>query len=165
MSIMSRLKDLFTERKSIYSQYSNEILAEIADNVLPAVLEIMELSDEDLKLLEWREIHQAVLEDDNYLVVGGIIYYETLSDEEGLDLGKLVSVAIPLELAETGTKEEIVDHIKESQERLRREYESIYGEQQVLDIGRDFDYSDLSEKQREALLMGSVAVSKRNKLN
>jgi len=185
---MSRLRELLEERSLVYAKYNDEILELLAGSVIPAVLEMMDLSEQEHSKLTWN--HVQIIDD--HLVIAGIIKYaegDIISDGEttvtldnplAMMMDKLVRVALPIELADNGSKYEIVQHLKESEKHLRDEYEAVYGHepetydevmqdvmhnQLGMDIGPDFDYSDLTEEQLEAFFLSGMTTTKGDKLN
>ena len=173
---MGKLKDLFEERTRMFVGYSDRILKQAENNVIPAVLEMLDLNDNELEKLEWTNVQM----NDDHLVLNGVIAYKegdvitdgdmtvTLDAAMALLLDKIIRVGIPMELAENGSKVDVLDHLMESQRQLKDEYEAVYGHEpptmeeameQALreelgmnfDFGPDFDYNDLSEEQKEAL--------------
>lgn len=185
---MGKIKDLFTERESVYAEYSNDILKAIAKNVIPAVLEILDLSDNELEKLEWKTVQ---LQED-HVILNGIIGYKegdvitdgkmtvTLDTAMALLLDKMIRVGIPLHLAETGSRSDIITHLREAQQQLREDYEAVYGHEPPtldeameealrrdlgMDFGPDFDYNDLTEEQKEALFISMTGSGSGDKLN
>jgi len=184
---VSDLSDLFDDRSRIYSEHSEKILELLSDNVIPAILEMMSLSDQELEKLEWTNVQ--VME--NYLVLTGTIRYEEgdiISDEDttvtldtslALMLDKVLRAAVPFELACNGSRDDVLTHLKAAETKLRDEYESVYGHEpetlndamveamrgQVgmdfmdfgMDFGPDFNYNDLTEEQREAYYLWGVS--------
>lgn len=180
---MGKLRDLIEERTRTFAEYNSKILEAIQDNVLPAVLDMLELSDNEQDKLEWS--HIQLLKDQ--LVINGVIKYKegdvisdgdmtvTLDASMALLLDKLVRVSVPIDLAETGSATDIVEHLKDSQRQLRKDYERAYGHEpesieeameaafreypteftplkdHAFDFGPDFDYNGLTEEQKEAL--------------
>lgn len=185
---MSKIKDLLKKRSAAYVVHNKRILKALENNVIPAILEMLELSSNEFDKLEWTNVH---LQDD-HIVLSGIIRYNegdvisdgdttvTLDTTMALILDKMIRVGVPLKLAETGTKSEVYDHLFESQKQLREEYESVYGHepptmeeameealhQQIgMDFGPDFNYNDLTEKQKEALFISMSGSKIGDKLN
>ena len=124
---MGQLKELIEERTRTYSDYNNKILELIENNVIPAVLDMLDLNDNELDKLEWSYVQ---LIKDQLVLNGNIKYKEgdvitdgdmtvTLDAAMALLLDKLVRVSVPIELAETGSKDDIIEHLSESQRRLR----------------------------------------------
>jgi hypothetical protein len=186
---MSKLKDLFYERSSTYASYCDIILREIENNVIPAVLEMLELTQSELDRLEWNNVQ---LLEEEYLILSGVIGYkegDVISDDDitvtldaamALMLDKIIRVAIPIELAETGSKNDVYAHLYESQQQLREEYETIYGHapptmeeameealrtQLGMDLSPDFDYNELSDEQKKSLAITMAGRSTKEKLN
>lgn len=182
----SKLQDLIAERDSAYARYSDEIMEEISKTVLPAVLEVLGFSDQELEKLVWNNIHVF----DEHLVLTGMVMYKegdivgdgkvqvTLDPAMVQMLNKVVRVAIPLQIAITGTKTEIADHLREAQKRLRAEYEATYPTDEPhgqnldsvdllhgMDFGPDFNYNQLTEEQQKSLMLHMTTQSKRKKLN
>ena len=105
---MSRLRDLLEERFTVFTKYSDEILAEISGNVIPAVLEMMDLTDQEHSKLTWTNVQ---LREEHILLTGEIKYSEgdVIADDDvtvqldgslAMMLDKLIRVAIPASLAE-----------------------------------------------------------------
>ncbi len=197
---MSKLQDLFSERAIAYAKYSDEILQVLSVNVVPAVLEMLDLSDSELERLTW---HSVRVVEDHVLLVGAIAYTEgdiikddettvTLTGELAMIMSKLVRVAIPMHLADGATQNVIVDHLKESERQLKKEYEEAYGHDpemldaalenvvtgelgwsgmdadfitDVIQSASDFKIEDLTEEQQQALMMTHLAQNKGNKPN
>ena len=179
---MSRLRDLLEERFTVFTKYSDEILAELSGNVIPAILEMMDLSDQELDKLTWTSI---LIREEHVLLTGEIKYSEgdIISDDDvmvQLDgslatmLDKLIRVAIPAHLAENGTREEVLNHLKEAEKQLREDYKAVYGHEPAtyedavrnalptqlgMDFGHDFDYNDLTEEQLEAYFLSGIAMN------
>ena len=180
---MGKLRELLEERTRSYAEYNNEILTLIEDNVVPAVLEMLDLTDNELDKLEWK--HVSVSGDQ--LVLNGSIGYKegdvisdgdttvTLDSAMALLLDKIIRVSVPLGLAETGSKDDILEHLIESQRQLREDYERAYGHKPEsieeameaalggflpsngMDFQQDFDYNELTEEQKEAMwIWGSM---------
>ena len=185
---MGKIRDLLYERRSSYARHSERILKTLENNVLPAILEMLDLTSNEIDKLEWNNVK---LEED-HIVLSGIIRYKegdvisdgdttvTLDIAMALLLDKMIRVGVPLELAETGSKKEIYDHLFESQRQLREEYEAVYGHepptmeealeqalnQQIgMDFGPDFNYNDLTEEQKEALFISMSGSDIGDKLN
>lgn len=132
---MGRLQDLIDARFASYSEHSDKILRTLQANVLPAILDILELSDNEESKLIWRDVRII----NNHILVTGQIEYAigdiikdndttvTLTEQTASLMSKFIKVAIPLPLAETATTEEIKQHLTETQRQLREEYEAAYG--------------------------------------
>ena len=175
---MGKLQDLFDKRIKQYSDCSDRIMKLLEKSVLPAVIDMMDLSENEIEKLEWRNVQI----NEDHVVLNGIIAYKegdvitdgestvTLDASMALLLDKMIRVGIPMDLAESGSKDEIYDHLSESQRQLREEYEAVYGHEPPtmeeameeairqelgmnFDIGPDFDYNELTEEQREAMWM------------
>lgn len=179
---MGQIKDLIEERTRMYAEYNDKILKSIENNVIPAVLDMLELTDNELEKLEWSHVQL----NKSQLVLNGFIGYkegDVISDGDltvTLDaamaalLDKIIRVSVPIELAETGSKDDILEHLKESQRQLREEYQEAYGHEPEsleeameaalvgypdtnygtnFDFGPDFDYNELTEEQKEALFI------------
>ncbi len=179
---MSRLRDLLEERFVVFTKYSDEILTEISRNVIPAVLQMMNLSDEELEKLTWTNIQ---LREEHVLLTGEIKYTEgdIISDEDmtvrldgslAMMLDKMIRVAVPAKLAETGSYEDVLNHLREVEKRLRDDYKAVYGHEPAtyedavqnalptqigMDFGPDFDYNDLTEEQLEAFFLSGIAMN------
>ena len=186
---MSNLSNLIDKRQKSYSKFNDKILKLLADNVIPAILEMMDLSDQEIDKLEWRTVQ--VVED--YLILTGSIKYDEgdiISDDDtvvtldaalALVLDKVIRAAVPFSLACTGSKNEVILHLKAAEKKLREEYEAVYGHepetledvmfeairgQLGIDFGQEFDYTDLTEEQKEAYSMwGMTANPKGEKPN
>lgn len=184
---MSDLSVLFDRRSKSYSNYNKKIFKILLNNVIPAILDRMSLSDQELDKLEWTNVQ--VVED--FLVITGTIRYEEgdiISDDDtvvtldgalALMLDKVLRASIPFELACNGSKHDVIEHLKAAEQKLRDEYETIYGHEpetlqdamfeamrgqigidigQIgMDIGPEFNYNDLTEEQREAYYMWGVS--------
>lgn len=177
---MSELSDLFDDRSKSYSESSEKILELLSDNVIPAILERMSLSDQELDKLEWTNVQ--VTED--FIVLTGTIRYQEgdiISDDDtvvtldgalALMLDKVLRASVPFELACNGSKNDVLEHLKASEQELRDEYEAVYGHepetlqdamyeamrgQLGMDIGPEFNYNDLTEEQREAYYLWGVS--------
>lgn len=179
---MSRLSDLLEERFIVYTKYSEQILAEISKNVIPAILEMMDLSEQELDKLTWVSVQ---LREEHILLAGEIKYTsgDVISDSDvtvqldgplAMMLDKLIHVAIPVKLAEDGSYEDILNHLKEAEKRIREEFKAAYGHDPAnyqealrnagpnrlgIDFGPDFDYNDLTEEQQEAFFLSGIAMS------
>jgi hypothetical protein len=115
---MGKLKDLIEERTRTYAEYNNKILELIEDNVIPAVLDMLDLSDNEMEKLEWKQVEI----NKSQLVVNGVIRYKegdvisdgdmtvTLDAAMALLLDKIIRVSVPLNLAENGSKTDILEH-------------------------------------------------------
>ena len=183
---MSKLTDLFDQRARAYASYSDRILKQLESNVLPAIVEVLDLTANELEKLEWKNVQLQ----EEHLILSGVIGYKegdvikdgelkiTLDTQLAMLLDKIIRVAVPLSLAESGTKQEVTDHLREAQRQLHEEYEAIYGHepptmeeamegalrnQLGMDFGPDFDYNDLSEEQKQAL--HTTMIGKGDKLN
>ncbi len=196
---MSKLKELFDEREIAYAKYSDEILQVLSKNVIPAVMEMLQLSNQEEEKLNW---HNIRIVEDHVLLIGAIAYSEgdiitddettvALTGELAMLMSKLIRVAVPYDLADTASKEDIVEHLKESERQLKEEYKSIYGEnpeifeaamenaltgelgwdtgsnyfRNILETANDFKIEDLTEEQQKALMMTHLANNKGNKPN
>ena len=188
---MGQLKELIEERTRIYSEYNNKILELIESNVVPAVLDMLDLTDNELEKLEWNQV-KLVKEQ---LVLNGTIKYKegdvitdgdmtvTLDASMALLLDKIIRVSVPLKLAESGSKDDIVEHLLESQRRLEEDYEEAYGHEpesieeameaalhgfeqyEDIDFGPDFNYNELTDEQKEALFISMTGSGSGDKLN
>jgi len=191
---MGKLQDLFSERQRTFTQISDEILSRLESNVIPAILEMLELSERELTRLEWNSVS---IVDDHVLLTGVIIYApgDVVSDENmevqlteelvGL-MNKLIKVAIPLEIAENASKEDVVKHMVKAEQELRDEYSKVYGEgegklghtehfgweeideevlNEVIDTVNDFKLMDLTDEQQEALMLTHLGQHGRGKIN
>jgi hypothetical protein len=176
---MSKIRNLIQERSDIYSKYGNEILELISGNVIAAILEMLKLSDQELTKLQWTNVHVQ----NEHIIVAGVVKYKegdivadgktkvTLDAALAAMLDKIISVAVPLELAEKGTKDDVVAHFKATAERLKKEYQAAFGYESEhsfnsMDIGPDFNYNELTEEQRKSLLLVTASQSdKGDKLN
>lgn len=196
---MGKLQDLFTEREIAYSKYGDLILQHLETNVIPAILEILQPTEQELSRLIWRG---ARIIEDHVLLFADITYRAgdvlkdketsvTLTMEMALMLSKALKVAIPLDLAETATTEQISDFLKESEKKLRKEYEAAYGHDQealtealkeatrsqlgwdinpdlideVLETVQDFEIESLSDEQQEALMLTHLGQHNKGKVN
>lgn len=132
---MGRLQDLIDARFASYSEHSDKILRTLESNVIPAILDILELTDQEESKLIWRDVR---IVEDHVLVIGAIEYSAgdvvkddvtsvTLTADLALRMSKLIKIAIPLPLAESSTTAEIKQHLVDSQKQLRDEYEAAYG--------------------------------------
>ena len=197
---MGKLQDLFTEREIAYSKYGDLILQQLETNVIPAILEILQLTEQELPRLMWRgarivEDHVLLFADITYKagdVLKDKISTVTLTDEMALMLSKTIKVAIPLNLAETATTEQITGYLKESEKKLREEYKAAYGGNdeealnealkeatrsqlgwdidpdllnEVLETVTDFEIEALSDEQQEALMLTHLGQHSRGKVN
>lgn len=172
---MSRLRNLLEERSVVFEKYNEQILGELSNNVIPAVLEMLNLSDQELTKLTWNGVRAV---DDDYIMIIGTIKYKSgdiITDGDTtitLDaslvtlLNKLIQVILPLNIVETGSKTDIIEHLKES-ERLMKEKFAAYNEDQniSMDFGADFDYNDLTDEQIEKLILSGISADKGRKLN
>lgn len=189
---MGKLQDLFNERQKTFSQISEKILSRLKTNVIPAISELLELSERELNRLEWNGVTIA---DDHVLLTGVIIYApgDVVSDENtkvqlteemvGL-MNKLIKVAIPLEIAENASKEDVVKHMVKAENELRDEYSRAYGKNalghsehfgweeideeiinEVIETVTDFKLSNLTEEQKEALMLTHLGQHGRGKIN
>ncbi len=197
---MGKLQDLFTEREIAYSKYGDLILQQLELNVIPAMLEILQLTEQELSRLMWRgariiEKHVLLFADITYQP-GDVLKDEmtsvTLTTEMALMLSKGIKVALPLDLAETATTEQIVNYLKESEKKLRAEYETAYGNKnqealtealkeatrsqlgwdidpdlldEVLETVQDFEIDSLSDEQQEALMLTHLGQHSKGKAN
>ncbi len=196
---MGKLQDLFTEREIAYSKYGDLILQHLETNVIPAILEILQLPEQEMSRLMWRG---ARIVENHVLLFGDITYHVgdvlkdekttvTLTDEMALMLNKAIKIAMPLDLAETGTTKEIIDYLKEAEKKLRAEYEAVYSHDQeamtealkeatrnqlgwdidqkllkeVLETVQDFELESLSEEQQESLMLTHLGQHSRGKVN
>jgi len=177
---MSDLSDLLDERSRLFSEHSEKILELLSNNVIPAILDRMSLSDQELDRLEWTNVQ--IMED--FLVLTGTIRYRegdiisdndtvvTLNSALALMLDKVLRASVPFELACNGSKNDVVEHLKASEQELRDEYEAVYGHepetlqdamyeamrgQLGMDFGPEFNYNDLTEEQREAYYLWGVS--------
>ena len=136
---MNKLQDLFDARFASYSEHSDKILQSLESNVIPAILEVLNLSNLEESNLIWRDVR--VIE--NHIMIIGAIEYspgdiikdnETtvkISKEQAKLMSKLVKIAVPLILAETASQAQIKKHLIDSQKQLREEYEAVYGHDQT----------------------------------
>jgi len=197
---MGKLQDLFTEREIAYSKYGDLILQHLETNVIPAILEILQLTEQELPRLMWRgariiEDHVLLFADITYKsgdVLKDKISTVTLTEEMALMLSKAIKVAIPLNLAETATTEQITNYLKESEKKLREEYKAAYGGNdeealnealkeatrsqlgwdidpdlldEVLQTVTDFEIESLSDEQQESLMLTHLGQHSRGKVN
>lgn len=157
---MSNLQDLLDERQRTYSQISDEILKCLESNVIPAILELLELSDRELSKLTWNTVSVA----DEHILLGGTIIYQpgdviaddatkvTLTKEMVGLMNKIIKVAVPLKIAENANKEEVMAHLVESERKLRDEYETVYGhnpkalESALKNIPEQIGWDEVDEK-------------------
>jgi len=135
---MNNLQDLFDARFASYSEHSNKILLRLESNVIPAILEVLELSSVEESKLLWKDVRVV----ENHVVIIGAIEYSpgdiikddvtsvTLSKEQAMLMSKLVKIAVPLTLAENASSAQITKHLVDSQSKLRDEYEAAYGHDQ-----------------------------------
>ncbi|KKK59509.1 hypothetical protein LCGC14_3033680 [marine sediment metagenome] len=135
---MGKLQDLFTERDIAYSKYGELILQHLETNVIPAILEILQLTEQELPRLQW--VGARIVE--NHVLVFGNITYQmgdvikdnvssvTLTDEMALMLSKALKIAVPLDLAEDASTKQITSYLTESEKKLRAEYEAAYSHDQ-----------------------------------
>jgi hypothetical protein len=153
---------------------------------------MLDLSDNEMEKLEWKQVEI----NKSQLVVNGVIRYKegdvisdgdmtvTLDAAMALLLDKIIRVSVPLNLAENGSKTDILEHLQESQRQLREDYERAYGqvpesleeameaaldgfprEHNPMDFGPDFNYNDLTEEQREALFISMAGSGSGEKIN
>lgn len=140
---MGRIKELFDNRTKTYNELSNQIIEALSPHVLSAAVEVLELTSDETNRLEWYHLQLV----QGYVVlVGSVVYREgeivtkdgesiVLTEELAYLMGKYIRLSVPLELAEKGTKEEIIESLRSTSEELRRSYQSSYD-------GADADYSD-----------------------
>lgn len=197
---MGKLQDLFTEREIAYSKYGDLILQQLETNVIPAILEILQLTEQELPRLVWRgarviEKHVLLFADITYQP-GDVLKDETtsvtLTMQMAVLLSKAIKVAMPLDLAETATTEQIINYLKESEKKIRAEYEAAYGSEnqealtealkeatrsqlgwdidpdlldKVLETAQEFEIGSLSDEQQEALMLTHLGQHSKGKVN
>lgn len=135
---MDKLQALFDARFASYSDHSDKILQKLESNVIPAILEVLELSSMEESKLLWKDVRVV----ENHIVIIGAIEYSpgdiikddvtsvTLSEEQAILMSKLVKIAVPLTLAETASHAQVTKHLLDSQTKLQEEYEAAYGHDQ-----------------------------------
>lgn len=186
----SKLEDLLQERLDAYARYSDEIMQLISSNVIPAILEMLDLTDQELDKLVW---HNVTTQEKSLMLAGTIRYQPgdvitdpdtgdtvTLDEKLAALLDKMVRVAVPLKLAATGSASDILEHFEVSAEKLKEEYETVYGHepetydkavkhamygQLGMDFEDDFNYNDLTDEQKESLMLTLDGPNNGDKLN
>lgn len=135
---MNKLQDLFDARFASYQEHSDNILRKLESNVIPAILEVLELSSMEESKLKWKDVRVV----ENHIMIIGAIEYApgdiikddvtsvTLSNEQAALMSKLVKIAVPLTLADSASQAQVKKHLVESQKQLQEEYEAVYGHDQ-----------------------------------
>ena len=158
-----KIERLFKRRQSTFDKYSQAILDAITPNMISAITEVLGFTDEELTRLEWNNVRLV----DGHILVSGAIMYRagediiaddgeeviTLDDTTALILNKLVRIALPIQLVETYSREEIVAHLKEMEKKYKKEYQDVYGSDPTvhqLDIS-DYEGDTMEEKLASAV--------------
>jgi hypothetical protein len=156
---------LFTRRDEVFDEFTDAILEELNEAKMAAA----EMIGVDFKdRIKWSAV--AVV-DANTLVMAGEVQFEvgeTIQDEEGLEitvteemlpaLTRVVRIGVPFDMAETGTKQEILDYLKTFKETQKGEsIEAIEGENTgidtVADLAGEFRSAGLSQEQIASMLI------------
>lgn len=158
---MSNLRELFNQREFAYLTLSQDILDEIGPTVLDAALEMLNIEDEDVS---WEDVQ---LVDDVITLVAFVLYRpgdiaiteakeKVLITEENMDIYKrIIRIGVPLNIAETGTKEDIITFLKNIQ-ATKNANNSNEPDTKMLEAKMKltydgFDTSDLSDDQLSQL--------------
>jgi len=158
---MSTIRELFNQREFAYLTLSQDILDEIGPTVLDAVIEMLNLDDEDVS---WEDIQ---LIDDVITLVAFVLYRpgdiatietkeKVLITEETVDIYKrVIRIGIPLDVAETGTKENIITflrNIQATKDANKTTDPDTKASEPKMNLTYDgFDMSELSDEQLRQL--------------
>jgi len=159
----NKIIKLFEKRAQSYDKYTNAIFDAITPTVVAAIIEILGLTEEETARLEWHSLRLV----DGQLVLSGIVNYkagdEVISPDDGeivvldektaLVLSKIIKLALPIQLVETATKEDIKQYIQDLEERFREQYAELYGtDPAIVDLdAEDLEGDTLEEKLHSAV--------------
>lgn len=166
---MSKLKELLTKRTEVFEDFTAALLSELS----VAIEAAGDVIGADAQAhVVWSDITTAaVAEPDDTLIIGGIIEFqvgETIDTEEGEiviteDLqpimNRAVRVGIPMNLAETGTRQEIVDYLKAFGKQDGKPMPAVAHEAEntshetVADLAGEFRSAGLTQEQIASMLV------------
>ena len=159
-----KIRKLFERRLASYEKYTNAIQDALTPTVLGPLLEVLELTGEEIGRLHW---HAFQLMGD-HLYLSGIVSYEsgeeiladdgeeviTLDQKTALILSKLIKIALPIEVVENASKEEMKKYLIELQEQYKEEYAELYNmDPNVVQLDlNDYEGDTIEEKLENALM-------------
>mgnify|MGYP001817483573 CR=1 FL=1 len=154
---MSHIKELFVKREDVYADFTNALKAELSTATSAAGSLVGEALQEQLV---WENV---LLIDDTVVITGQVKFPvgHIITSEDGDDievtpemqqhLNQAIRVGLPLELAETGSYEEIVDYLDNTGHQSHKapiEYEAENPAiETVADIAGEFRSAGLSKEQ------------------
>lgn len=163
---MNDVKQLFKIRDEAFRAGTKSILEHMLP-VLEGAIEFLKLQVEAQNgNLSWEDVTLFDETDGPYVVVVGVVSYEagdlatmpsgetvTVTDETAEYFHRLFRIGVPLELATSGTTEEVVYYLQsmedESEAQLLKELEDIVSNED------EFNLDDLSDDQIEKMKMFS----------
>lgn len=171
---MTKLHKLFERRAETYAKYSDAIMDAITPSVVAAVIEHLELTPTDIRMLQWTMIG---LIDDHLVLQGHIRSPEDI---------KLLRIPVPMSIVDKASKQEVLKYLTKLEDTLKDDYDEVYGpgltqeleiigddqfdpaalfgggpiDAPVVDPSDDFSYNDLTEEQQKALELTMLSQGK-----
>lgn len=172
---MNDLKQLIEARDTEFKSKTKLILKEMI-HVLRGTIKVLRLETEAANgNLVWEDVslvHDELEDDDFIMLVGAISYTpgESFTLPNGRDVKvtedtveyfrRLIRVGIPLSIAVDGDIDDVVEFLHKSIEEAEEDSGLIISS--LDDDSEEFDLDDLSDTQREALLLFSKTAGGRN---
>ncbi len=162
---MSDLEEIFQDRQEMYDDYTNALFEVLSENVLAASYEVLKLNPENTM---WQEVQ---LVDNVVLLVCIVIYHSgdtvvlehgeslVLTDETAKEYQRIIRIGVPVQLAVTGTQEDVVKFLQESGNSPHRHAASTTVGDTVATID-GFSKEGLTEEQIKQLALFNAARSK-----
>jgi len=161
---MSQLQEIYQKRETLYHDLTAALLAELSVAIEAAT----SLVDNDVvNQLKWKNV--ALLDDKVYVTgevefpLGHILTTSdgaevTVDPELQAQLRRVVRIGIPLELAETGTFDQIVDYLKELQKQAPPEFPTVFDAENrsietAVDLAGEFRSAGLSKDQISSMIV------------
>jgi len=159
---MEHLKALFKVRDEHFTTHSTKILNEIR-TTLECVTNFLADVDDSISqgAITWEE---ATLMDDLMIVLGSVNYKPgttpyvngvqvPITEENCAEIQQLVHMSLPLELVISNDREEIMKYLYSEIEGFENMEDMV---EAVTQSDVEFDLSDLTEEQRQALKFSTV---------
>lgn len=166
-SIMTHLKELLTKREQVFDDFTAALLEELSEATAAAG----EVVGKDVEgHLVWTQV--AAMDNNSTLIIAGQIEFalgEVITTDEGEEItiteelqpvmNRIVRVGIPMEMAETGSRQEIVDYLKAFGKQDGKEMPVIAHEAEntdhhtVADLAGEFRSAGLTQEQIASMLV------------
>lgn len=151
---MTELEEIFAERDELYYDYTKALFEVLNDTALTATYEVMNLNPDNVM---WQDVQ---LFDDVVLLVAFVTYKPndvivaengekiTLDETTAELYQRIIRIGLPVKLAATGTKEEIMKFLRESNKQTQDKEISLGDTPDTID---GFSKDNLTEEQIKQL--------------